>query len=115
MHPCAALFDEILALCRVEEQAILDEDIEKVEETARQRSILIGNAWEARQGYPEDSLRASLQGIRDEQTRLHAAAEALHTRLSERQQAGRKQSRYFNQDRHIHAQSKRAYYCDKIS
>lgn len=115
MHPCAALFDEILALCRVEEQALIDENIDKAEEIARQRFILIGNAWDSRQGYPEDSLRASLRGIREEQARLHAAAEALHERLRERQQAGRKQFRYFNQDRHIHAQSKRAYYCDKIS
>lgn len=115
MHPCAVLLDEIIALYRVEERALADEDIERAEELAHQRSTLIDRAWDIRKGYPEETLRASLQQIREEQARLHAEAEALHERLRERQQAGRKQARYFSQDRYIHAQSKRAFYFDKTS
>lgn len=115
MHPCAVLLDEIIALCRVEERALADEDVDRAEELAHQRSTLIDRAWDSREGYPEETLRVSLLRIREEQARLHAAAEALHEQLRERQQAGRKQTRYFNQDRYIHAQSKRAFYFDKTS
>ena len=115
MHPCAAILEEIIALCRVEERALADEDIDKAEELAGQRFALIQKAWESREGYPEDALHQSLLRIRDEQTRLHTAAESLHERLRERQQSGRKQTRYFNQDRHIQSQLQRSFYCDKIS
>ncbi len=115
MHPCAALLEEIIALCRVEGQALADEDVDKAEELANQRFDLIQKAWDSREGYPEDRLHASLLLIRDEQARLQTVAEALHDKLRERQHAGRKQTKYFNQDRHIQSQLRRSFYCDKIS
>lgn len=115
MHPCTALLEKIIALCRVEERALADEDIDKVEELSRERADLLREVWEVRAGYPDEELHAALLRIKDEQTRLGLAAEALHRRLREQQQASRKQSRYFNQDRHLNAQNNRAFYCDKIS
>ncbi len=115
MHPCAALLEEIIALCRVEGQALAEEDVDKAEELANRRYALIQKAWDLREGFPEEELHASLLTIRDEQTRLHSAAEALHDKLRERQHAGRKQTKYFNQDRHIQSQLRRSFYCDKIS
>lgn len=115
MHPCAAFLEEIIALCRVEGQALADEDVDKAEELANQRFELIQKAWDTREGYSEEALHASLLAIRDEQKRLHTAAEALHDKLREQQHAGRKQAKYFNQDRHIQAQLQRSFYFDKIS
>lgn len=115
MHPCAALVEEIIALCRLEERALADEDIDKAGGLAAERLELIRKVWEAREGYPEEQLRSSLLRISDEQARLHSSAETLHDRLRERQHSGRKQARYFNQDRHIQSQLQRSFYCDKTS
>ncbi len=114
MHPCAALLEEIIALCRLEGQALAAEDIDRAGELATRRSALLHKVWASREGYPEDRLRASLLAIREEQQGLRSAALALHDTLGERQRSGLKQSRYFNQDRYIQSQLRRSFYCDKI-
>ncbi|MDR0339683.1 MAG: hypothetical protein LBH65_05330 [Desulfovibrio sp.] len=115
MHACAVLLDELLALVPSEENALANEDVDKVKELADKRAELLWKAWQNREGFDEEELRTALTQVLETQKTLHAKAEVLRQSLRERQAAGRKQARYFNGDRHVHAQAQRSFYCDKVS
>lgn len=115
MHVCGILFEELLSVALVEEKALADEDVDRVEELSGRRSELLREAWAKREGYGEDQLRAHLLAMREAQQRLHKAAEALHSKFCEQQHAARKQTKYFNGDRYLHSEMKRAFYCDTKS
>lgn len=115
MHPCSSLLDEIFVRLRSEESALDAEDLDRAEELARERVAMLKEVWQGRSGYDEALLRERLLTLQSEQGRLTAKAEALQQKFREQQNAGRKQARYFNGDRHLHAQTQKAFYCDRQS
>lgn len=115
MHPCAALLEEAFSLLRLEKQAVTDKDMERVEALAGRRATLLLQAWENREGYDEDALRAKLRLLEEEQRRLQTVLDSLRAKLLAERRAGRKQARYFNGDRYVQSELQRSFYCDKIS
>lgn len=115
MHPCALLLEAVFTRIRAEKEALAAEDLESAEALSAERAALLQEVWQGREGYDPSLLRDSLLKVREAQQDLRGLAETLHQTLRERQQAGRKQSRYMNAERHLYAQQKKSYYCDKRS
>lgn len=115
MHACARLLNNLLALIPAEKKALDDEDLERVEELAEQRARLLWEAWQARDGYDEDELHGQMSTVLEAQRELQHHAERLHAVLKQRQHDGRKQTRYLDGDRYVHAQAQKSFYCDKVS
>lgn len=115
MPDCAALFDKYFFLAKLEEEAIAAEDIERINDLASERAVLLKEAWEKRADMDEDSLRQYLLKAGACQEKLTDAAGALQSKYREQQKNGRKQSRYFNLDRNIQAELQKSFYCDKVS
>lgn len=115
MHPSAAMLDEAIALVRLEEQALAEEDLDKAEELADKRSGLLFDAWRIREGYAEDLLLKQLQNLQTMHQHLQTCAADLRITLNGRVSAERKQAKYFDGYRHDYAQLRKAYYFDKRS
>jgi hypothetical protein len=115
MHPCAIRLEEAFACLAAEEAALDEEDLEKTDALAAERAACIRHAWQARDGFDAELLRQRLLELEKMHGRLVGKAEALRQSLHERQSVRKKQSRYFNAERHIHAEAKRSLYCDKRS
>lgn len=115
MHACALLLDELFSLIPEEERALEQEDLEQVELLAQRRSGLVDDIWRQRDGYDKKQLKQRLEELCRQQEHLRQKALALQQTLRQRQMAGRKQTRYFDGDRYRHAQSKRAFYCEKVT
>lgn len=115
MHACPALLEELQGLIADEEKALADEDVDKAEALATRRADLLQQAWQAREGFDASELQSRLEALLVKQRQLEQQALALQQSLRERQSAGRKQTRYLNGDRYIHAQAQRSFYCDRIS
>lgn len=115
MHPCAALFKDVFALIRDEENALAEEDIDRLEELAQQRADLMQKIWSLRDGYDNDALMIGLRAVRDAHGKLTASADALHAKYRIQQQNGRKQAKYFTTERHVYSQIQKSQYFNKIS
>ena len=115
MHPSAAILDEALALAKLEESALIDEDLDKAEELADKRADLLSDAWRLRKGYAEDLMIEQLQKLHAIQQNLQHRAEALRAKLGNQMSTERKQAKYFDGYLHDKAQSQKAYYFDKRS
>lgn len=115
MHKCALLFDKFFLLADLEEEAIAAEDMDRVDALALERTGLLRQIWQERAGCDKEKLQTLLQRANEYQQKLTEAARALHARYREQQRNGRKQSRYFNMDRHIQADLQKSFYCDKVS
>lgn len=115
MPSCAVLLDELLEVSGAEERALADEDMDRAEELAERRAVLLKDIWSNREGYDVEALKLALSKAREIQSRLQDIAEGLQEKFRQQQSAGRKQAKYFNTDRHLHAQMKKSFYCDKVS
>jgi len=115
MHASTRLLDEVLDLIRSEVAALSAEDVDRAEELSARRSMLLEQAWERREGCDEPTLRAHLLRVQAAQTGLVTAAENLRQKYRQQQNAGRKQAKYFATERHLHAATKKAFYCDTQS
>lgn len=115
MHRCSALFDKYFALVSLEEEALAVEDIDRVNALASERTAILNEAWEEREGYDENALRQHIIKAGKCQEKLIEAAHSLHVKFKEQQKNGRKQSRYMNIDRNIHAELQKSFYCNKVS
>lgn len=115
MHACAALLEEAFDLVRQEENALLEEDIDTVDELAQQRVELLKKVWRERAGYDEDALRVQFLNMQEAQKNLKEQADALHAKYRQQQQYSRKQTKYFDTDRKIHSELQKSFYCDKVS
>lgn len=115
MHVSAELLDEALNLVASELAALSAEDLDRAEELAARREELLKQAWRQREGWDEVELRRYLLRVEKAQAEVTAGAERLRQRYREQQSAGRKQARYFGTERHLHAASRKAFYCDTRS
>lgn len=112
MHPSVALLEEALALIPLERTALSDEDLDRAGELAEQRRGLVDEAWGHRAGCDEAELRVRLVRMQQAQADLEQSAEALQTKYRQQQVAGRNQAKYFTTERHLHAASRKSFYCD---
>ena len=115
MHTSTRLLDEVLDLIRSEMAALSAEDLDKAEELSAHRNTLLEQAWERREGCDEQALRAHLLRVQAAQTGLVTTAENLRQKYRQQQSAGRKQAKYFDTERHLHAETKKAFYFDTRS
>ena len=115
MHPSAVLLDEAIALARLEELALAEEDLDKAEELANQRAELLCDAWRMREGYVENVLVEHLRKLQTMQEQLQNRAESLRAKLAGQISTERKQAKYLNGYYHVTAQAQKAFYFDKRS
>lgn len=115
MHACAKLLGEAFGLIAFERVALADEDLDKAKELAARRGELLKEAWRLREGYDAAALRAAFVRMEAVQVELISVAEVLQQKYREQQSAGRKQAKYFSTERHLHAASRKAFYCDTQS
>ena len=115
MHPCAAKLDEAIALFRLEESALADEDVDRAEILAERRSVLLFEAWQIREGYAEELLIEQMQKVQAMQKQLVEKAEVLLGKLGNQMSTERKQSQYFAGYWHDKAQAQKSFYCDTRS
>jgi len=104
------LLENVLDLIGSELDALTAEDLDKAEELAVRREELLKQVWELREGWDEEELRTRLLQVVAAQAELITAAEGLQRKYREQQKAGRQQSKYFNTERHLHAESRKAFY-----
>ena len=115
MHPCAMLLGEVLALTSLEEEALTMEDLDQAEDLARKRSELLTQAWKERDGYDRDLLRNTLLIIEAMQSRLMDIAGDMRREIGAKLRQTRQQGRYFAQNRDRTRQTKKSFYCDRVS
>ena len=115
MHASAVLLENVLGLIVSELEALAADDLDKAEDMAARRETLLEQAWQQREGWDDAELREHLLRVVAAQAELITAAETLQQRYREQQKAGRMQSKYFNTERHLHAASRKAFYCDTRS
>ena len=104
------LLKNVLDLIGSELDALAAEDLDKAEELAVRREELLKQVWELREGWDEEELRTRLLQVVAAQAELITTAEDLQRKYREQQKAGRQQSKYFNTERHLHAESRKAFY-----
>ncbi|MDL2317198.1 hypothetical protein LJC59_09055 [Desulfovibrio sp. OttesenSCG-928-A18] len=114
MHPCAAALAEAERLMAVEKAALAEEDVDMADELSQTRSRLLHEAWVLREGFAADTMLAILERILAGQEELTAMGRQLQEKLRSQLNVGRKQARYFDGDRHEHAQSRKSLYCDAV-
>jgi hypothetical protein len=115
MHVSAVLLENVFGLISSELEALSADDLDKAEELAARREELLEQVWQQREGWDEAELRDRLFRVVAAQAELIAAAEALQRKYREQQNAGRKQAKYFSTERHLHAASRKSFYCDTQS
>lgn len=115
MHACAALFKDVFALIRDEQNALEEEDMDRLEELAQQRADLVQKIWAKREGYDKNALIIGLRTVLDAHGKLNDAAEVLHAKYRAQQQNGRKQAKYFTTERNVYSQIQKSQYFNKIS
>lgn len=112
MHPALALLEEVTALLGAEEEALAQEDLERVEELSSRRAAVLNDVWQMRQGCDETVLHDALAAVLQMNKTLTAKAEALEKKYQQQQQMGRKQTKYFSTERHLHSAMRKSIYCD---
>lgn len=115
MHKCAVLFDRFFFLANLEKEALIAEDMDRVNSLALERTGILEKAWQEREGFDENLLREQLLKAGKCQETLADAANILHKKYREQQKNGRKQNRYFNTERYINTNLQKSFYCDKVS
>jgi hypothetical protein len=110
MHTSGALLENILGLIGSELDALAADDLDKAEELAARREELLEQVWQQREGWDEEELRTRLLQVIAAQAKLITAAECLQRKYREQQKAGRQQNKYFSTERHLHAESRKAFY-----
>ncbi|MDL2267543.1 hypothetical protein LJC46_06110 [Desulfovibrio sp. OttesenSCG-928-G15] len=112
MHPSLALLKEVTALLREEEVALADENLEAAEELSAKRKDVLADIWAKRQGCDEEELRKGLSAVLAANRSLQIKAESLQQKYQAQKQAGRKQTKYFSTERHLHSAMRKSVYCD---
>jgi len=115
MQVSAALLENVHGLIVSELDALSADDLDTAEELAAQREELLGQVWQEREGWDAEELRTRLLRVVAAQAELISAAEGLQQKYREQKQAGRKHAKYFSTERHLHAASRKAFYCDAQS
>lgn len=115
MHICAVLLENVEGLIASELEALQVDDLDTAEELSARREELLAKAWEQCEGWDEEDQRDRLLRVVTAQAELIKAAEDLQQRYREQQKAGRQQSKYFNTERHLHAESRKAFYLETQS
>lgn len=115
MHPCAMLLGEVLAISKLEEEALMVEDYDQVEDLAEKRSQLLEQAWKEREGYDTDLLRNTLLVIEAMHQRLQEIGAEMRETLAEALRNTKKQDKYLASGRYEKASEQRALYFDKVS
>ena len=110
MHTSVEFLENVLGLIDSELAALAADDLDKAEELAMRREEFLKQAWQEREGWDEEELRARLLQVIAAQTELITAAEGLQRKYREQQKAGRQQGKYFNTERYLHAESRKAFY-----
>ncbi|MDR0826283.1 MAG: hypothetical protein LBN33_00155 [Desulfovibrio sp.] len=121
MCAIAALIDEAMALAQEEGQALSDQDVDRAEDLSLKRAKLVRKIMERAAATAEPGqdgefdLRAALLRMRTVQEELLDKAEKLRDDLLRQRQTGRKVTVYFDGDRRLSQENKRALYCDALS
>ena len=106
----STILDNVLDLIGSELEALAADDLDKAEELAIQREELLAQVWEHKEAWDEEELRNRLLQVVAAQAELITAAEGLQRQYREQQKAGRQQNKYFDTERQLHAESKKAFY-----
>lgn len=112
MHPSLVLLKDVTVLLREEEAAIADENLEAAEELSAKRQAVLDDIWAKREGCDEEALRNGLSAVLAASRSLQAKAELLERKYQAQKMAGRKQTKYFSTERHLHSAMRKSVYCD---
>ena len=77
MHASLCLLDKAIALSRLEFELLQTDEVEGLEESAVERSVLFEQAWVMKDGCPEVDFRERLTELRKLQRQLSVEASAL--------------------------------------
>ena len=92
MHESLLLLAEALVLTGQEQEALAEENEERLYELCERRTALLARAWEQREGCDTAALVTALQAIQQAQDKLNITAQVISDEMREALQQSREQS-----------------------